>query len=76
MELALPTSVRPLEVKDDNFQETGVLSRDAQPQPQHAILEDESSAKPPIPFSLQQQAENTLKEIFPSIDAAIIRGIL
>lgn len=33
-------------------------------------------AKPPRPLSPQQQAENTLKEAFPSIDAAVVKAVL
>lgn len=32
--------------------------------------------KPPRPSTSGQQAENTLKEAFPSIDAAVIRAVL
>jgi hypothetical protein len=32
--------------------------------------------KPPRPISAQQQAENTLKEAFPTIDAAVVRAVL
>lgn len=33
-------------------------------------------AKPPRPLSPQQQAENTLKEAFPSIDTAVVKAVL
>jgi hypothetical protein len=71
-----PTTVRPLEMDDDDVQETGVLGSDAPAQPKHATVEDEPPAKPPRPLSPQQQAENTLKEAFPSIDAAVVRAVL
>lgn len=32
--------------------------------------------KPPRPLSSNQQAENTLKEAFPSIDAAVVKAVL
>jgi CUE domain. len=32
--------------------------------------------KPPRPLSPQQQAENTLKEAFPTIDAAVVKAVL
>ena len=32
--------------------------------------------KPPRPLSPQQQAESTLKEAFPSIDAAVVKAVL
>lgn len=59
---------------DDDVQESGVLSHDgAPPRP---TVEDEAPPKPPRPLSPQQQAENTLKEAFPSIDAAVIKAVL
>jgi hypothetical protein len=60
---------------DDDVQESGVLSNDAA-LPRHATVEDEAPPKPPRPLSAQQQAENTLKEAFPSIDAAVIKAVL
>lgn len=39
-------------------------------------VEDAPPAKPPRPLSPQQQAENTLKEAFPSIDAAVVKAVL
>ncbi|KAI9678193.1 MAG: ubiquitin-binding protein cue5 [Caeruleum heppii] len=38
--------------------------------------EDGGPPKPPRPLSPQQQAENTLKEAFPSIDAAVVKAVL
>lgn len=32
--------------------------------------------KPPRPLSPQQQAENTLKEAFPTIDASVVKAVL
>jgi hypothetical protein len=60
---------------DDDIQESGVLSSDGAP-PKHAAVEDEAPPKPPRPLSPQQQAENTLKEAFPSIDAAVVKAVL
>ncbi|SLM41518.1 Ubiquitin system component Cue [Lasallia pustulata] len=39
-------------------------------------VEDVPPPKPPRPLSPQQQAENTLKEAFPSIDAVVVRAVL
>jgi hypothetical protein len=61
---------------DDDVQETGMLGSDAPTQPKHATVEDAPPAKPPRPLSPQQQAENTLKEAFPSIDAAVVKAVL
>lgn len=38
--------------------------------------EDIPPPKPPRPLSSNQQAENTLKEAFPSIDAAVVKAVL
>ncbi len=54
----------------------------AQPQVDHAsqlsAVEDAAPPKPPRPAKLNpvQQAENTLKEAFPSIDIAVIKAVL
>lgn len=64
-------------MSDDDVPETGVLgSSETTGQPKHATVEDEAPAKPPRPLSPQQQAENTLKEAFPSIDAAVVKAVL
>lgn len=42
-----------------------------------ATVEDEAAPPmPPRPISAQQQAENTLKEAFPTIDAAVVKAVL
>lgn len=61
---------------DDDVQETGVLGGDAPAVPKPATVEDEAPPKPPRPLSPQQQAENTLKEAFPSIDATVVKAVL
>lgn len=71
-----PTTVRPLEMDDDDVQETGALGTDVPTQLKHATVEDEPPAKPPRPLNPQQQAENTLREAFPSIDAAVVKAVL
>lgn len=65
-----------MENDDEDVQESGVLSSDAPATAKHATVEDEAPAKPPRPLSPQQQAENTLKEAFPSIDAAVVKAVL
>ncbi|KAI9734823.1 MAG: ubiquitin-binding protein cue5 [Cirrosporium novae-zelandiae] len=76
-----PTTARELDF-DDEPQESGILS------PTMATHDSSSQAlrqpdgnevppvKPPRPMSPQQQAENTLKDAFPSIDAAVIKAVL
>ncbi|KAL9042857.1 MAG: hypothetical protein Q9180_000280 [Flavoplaca navasiana] len=43
-----------------------------------SAVEDAAPPKPPRPAKLNpvQQAENTLKEAFPSIDIAVIKAVL
>lgn len=60
---------------DDDVQDSGVLGNEASAT-KHATVEDEAPAKPPRPLSPQQQAENTLKEAFPSIDTAVVKAVL
>ena len=64
---------------DDDVQEPGATGTDAASNktvPKPATVEDEAPPKPPRPLSPQQQAENTLKEAFPSIDAAVVKAVL
>jgi hypothetical protein len=65
---------------DDDIQDSGALGdAPAKPldnAPKPVTVEDEAPAKPPRPLSPQQQAENTLKEAFPSIDAAVVKAVL
>ncbi|KAL7276554.1 ubiquitin-binding protein cue5 [Rhizina undulata] len=49
----------------------------AKQSPPAPTVEDElPPAKPPRPLSPQQQAQATLQEAFPSIDAAVVRAVL
>jgi CUE domain len=64
---------------DDDVQETGALGGDAPnltSAPGVRAGEEAPPPKPPRPLSPQKQAENTLKEAFPSIDASIIKAVL
>lgn len=65
---------------DDDVQESGIVSGegDAPVAPTNPTIEEEEvpPPKPPRPLSPQQQAENTLKEAFPSIDAAVVKAVL
>lgn len=40
------------------------------------VEEEAPPPKPPRPISLQQQAENTLREAFPSIDVVVVKAVL
>ncbi len=57
------------------MQENTALGTDTNATRQPTV-EDAPPAKPPRPLSPQQQAENTLKEAFPSIDAAVVKAVL
>jgi hypothetical protein len=64
---------------DDDVQETAVLGGNAPnltSAPGTRAGEDGPPPKPPRPLSPHQQAENTLKEAFPSIDAAVVKAVL
>ncbi|KAJ0424549.1 hypothetical protein BJY00DRAFT_308979 [Aspergillus carlsbadensis] len=68
-----PTTARPLDF-DDEYQDTGIIHTSSAPPQQSAT--EAAPPKPPRPLSPQQQAENTLKEAFPSIDASVIKAVL
>ena len=61
---------------DDEVSESGGNMASAPMVPKPATVEDEAPPMPPRPLSPQQQAENTLKEAFPSIDAAVVKAVL
>lgn len=64
---------------DDDVQDAGALSSDA-PASTSAhgtgMAEEGAPPKPPRPVSEQQQNEITLKEAFPTIDAAVVKAVL
>src|ERR671924_2221943 len=76
-----PTTARPLDF-DDEPQESGVISTEtpliSKPSPQsgNSMEAPTPPPKPPRPLSPRQQAENTLKEAFPSVDTAVVKAIL
>jgi hypothetical protein len=76
-----PTTARPLDF-DDESQESGVISAGtppiSKPAPQLGNSDDGPTPppKPPRPLSPRQQAENTLKEAFPSVEAAVVKAVL
>lgn len=76
-----PTTVRPLDMDDDDVQEHQLAGNDAPATPNTtsapALSADENAPpKPPRPLSPYQQAETTLREAFPSIDAAVVKAVL
>lgn len=60
---------------DDEPQESGVtsVSPSASTQPNAT---EAAPPKPPRPLSPQQQAENTLKEAFPTVEASVVKAVL
>ncbi|QSZ32825.1 hypothetical protein DSL72_002405 [Monilinia vaccinii-corymbosi] len=68
-----PTTVAPFDMDDDDAPE-GTTGADV-PAP-NKTADEVPPIKPPRPLSPQQQAENTLKEAFPSIDAAVVKAVL
>lgn len=64
---------------DDDIQESGIISNDAPASTtatQHESGEEVPPPKPPRPLNPMQQAEATLKEAFPTIDASVIKAVL
>ncbi|KAI9643908.1 ubiquitin-binding protein cue5 [Ciborinia camelliae] len=68
-----PTTVAPFDMDDDDVQES---TTGADVPTLNKTADELPPAKPPRPLSPQQQAENTLKEAFPSIDTAIVKAVL
>ncbi|KAI1001367.1 hypothetical protein K3495_g6832 [Podosphaera aphanis] len=78
-----PTTVRPLEMDDDDILEIGSTEPeptsarvDAPQPPKKGAGEVDPPPKPPRPLDPQQQAENTLTEAFPGIELGVIKAIL
>ncbi|KAB5582649.1 hypothetical protein GE09DRAFT_1211285 [Coniochaeta sp. 2T2.1] len=80
-----PTTARPLEMDDDDVQDSGITLDDRTGVKQETNTSASATPvtsteapppKPPRPVSEQQQNEQILKEAFPTIDAAVIRAVL
>ncbi|TGO33507.1 hypothetical protein BHYA_0243g00230 [Botrytis hyacinthi] len=69
-----PTTVAPFDMDDDDAQE-GTTGGDV-PASNNKTADELPPQKPQRPLSPQQQAEHTLKEAFPSIDAAVVKAVL
>ncbi|KAL1856033.1 ubiquitin-binding protein cue5 [Paecilomyces lecythidis] len=71
-----PTTARPLDFDgDDEPQESGVTSSSVAPG-QSTESAPAPPPKPPRPLTPQQQAENTLKEAFPTVEASVVKAVL
>ncbi|MCJ1399023.1 ubiquitin-binding protein cue5 [Xylographa trunciseda] len=74
-----PTTARELDFDDEDL---SAPAKPAQPTtgsstlPAYSVHEDVAPPQPPRPLSPRQQSENTLKEAFPSIDAAVVKAVL
>ncbi|KZL80683.1 cue domain-containing protein [Colletotrichum incanum] len=83
-----PTTVRPLDLSDDeDVQETGVLGGEAPSQnttntttlstmASSTTAAEAPPPKPPRPSTETQKTEDILKEAFPSIDISVIKAVL
>ncbi|KAL8739025.1 MAG: hypothetical protein Q9181_000307 [Wetmoreana brouardii] len=69
-----PTTAR--ELDDDVHDHAASPTRNEQVHPSPGVGEDVAPPKPPRPTNPLQQAENTLKEAFPSIDPTVIKAVL
>lgn len=73
-----PTTARALDFDDEPIDTPASPPKAAPPTatPQLGSAKDVAPPKPPRPLRSEQQAENTLKEAFPSIDAAVVKAVL
>lgn len=77
-----PTTARPLDLDDDDVQESGVLGDDGNPTTASATATSQTPTneagppKPPRPLSEAQKNEMILKEAFPTVEQGVIRAVL
>ncbi|KAF5985208.1 CUE domain-containing protein [Fusarium coicis] len=83
-----PTTARPLDLDDDDVQESGVLDSNTTPaaatnttttqaQAQAPTPTNETAPpKPPRPVSEAQKNETILKEAFPTVELSVIKAVL
>jgi len=78
-----PTTARPLDLDDDDVQESGIITSDDKPgenmrpaSGEPAGTEDTPPTKPPRPMTEAQKNELILKEAFPGIDESVIKAVL
>ena len=72
-----PTTARELDFDDEQEQTTATEAPNAAPATKSVSFQEEAPPpKPPRPMSPQRQAEQTLKEAFPSIDDQVIKAVL
>ncbi|KAF7552971.1 hypothetical protein G7046_g7241 [Stylonectria norvegica] len=77
-----PTTARPLDLDDDDVQETGVLGDDGPRSPVPPTTTTFSSTteaappKPPRPVTETQKNVDILKEAFPTVETSVIKAVL
>lgn len=77
-----PTTARPLDLSDDEVQDTGILGDDGPRSPVPPAVNAPASTtetapqKPPRPQTEAQKNLQILKEAFPSVDQGIIKAVL
>ena len=73
-----PTTAKALDFDDETAETPAFPTNPSIPteKPKLSAGEDVAPPKPPRPLAPEQQAENTLKEAFPSIDAAVVKAVL
>ncbi|KAF4993825.1 hypothetical protein FDECE_13299 [Fusarium decemcellulare] len=77
-----PTTARPLDLDDDDVQESGVLGDDgnatttATTATSQTPTNETAPPKPPRPLTEAQKNELILKEAFPTVDQGIIKAVL
>ncbi|KAH7153122.1 hypothetical protein EDB81DRAFT_446860 [Dactylonectria macrodidyma] len=77
-----PTTVRPLDMDDDDVQEASLLGDDGAATTPAATSNAPASTtevpppKPPRPLTEAQKNESILKEAFPTVDAGVIKAVL
>ncbi|KJZ77100.1 hypothetical protein HIM_03421 [Hirsutella minnesotensis 3608] len=76
-----PTTARPLEMDDDDVQESGIVGEDgttriASGTTPPAASTDAAPPKPPRPHNEAQTNVLILKEAFPSVEEAVIKAVL
>ncbi|KAI5458109.1 hypothetical protein BGZ63DRAFT_416546 [Mariannaea sp. PMI_226] len=74
-----PTTVRPLDMDDDDVQESTLLENDPPSTAtahSPATTTDTPPAKPPRPLTEAQKNELILKEAFPSVEISVVKAVL
>lgn len=72
-----PTTAKALDFDSDQDGATGTpITGKADNAPNPPPKDEAPPAKPPRPLSAREQAEHTLKEAFPTIEASVVRAVL